>query len=99
MSVRRAQQEVSGPEFAEWMAYETLEPFGPDVQDLRFGILGSLIANVFAGKGRSAKAEDFMLGKRQRRREQQSVAEMKHNLGMYLQAAGVEPKVGTAEKE
>lgn len=94
MSVRRAQQEISAAEFAEWQAYNRLEPSGPDTEDLRFGALCALIANSFRGKGRAAKPEDFMMVDRTTTPEEQSVAVMKANLAMYLKTAGVEPKVG-----
>ena len=34
MSVRRCQQEVSSAEFAEWMAYAEVSPFGEGRADL-----------------------------------------------------------------
>ncbi len=37
---------MSSAEFAEWMAYYAIEPFGEERADLRMGILASLIANV-----------------------------------------------------
>jgi len=46
MSVRRAQQEIDSREFAEWLAFMELEPFGPARDDLRAGTLAALIANV-----------------------------------------------------
>ena len=46
MSVRRAQAEIDAHEFAEWMAYMTLEPFGPNRDDLRAGTIAAVIANV-----------------------------------------------------
>jgi hypothetical protein len=46
MSVRRAQLEIGSEEFAEWMAYAELEPFGPIRDDERFGTVTALMANV-----------------------------------------------------
>lgn len=46
MSVKRAQREVDSAEFAEWMAYAEVEPFGPEREDQRAGIVAALIANV-----------------------------------------------------
>jgi hypothetical protein len=61
MSVRRAQAEISGNEFAEWIAYIELEPFGEERGDLRSAIIASTIANAFRKKGaRLFKPEDFM---------------------------------------
>lgn len=46
MSVWRAQREVSSREFAEWMAYATLEPFGPEREDQRAGVVAATLANI-----------------------------------------------------
>lgn len=37
---------MSSKEFAEWMAYAQIEPFGDERADMRMAILASLIANV-----------------------------------------------------
>lgn len=37
---------MSSREFAEWMAYYTLEPFGVEREDLRAAIVASTIANA-----------------------------------------------------
>ena len=47
MSVRRAQLEIDSQEFAEWMAYSALEPFGPERDDERAGAIAATIANVY----------------------------------------------------
>ena len=52
---------MSSAEFAEWQAYDRLEPFGPWRADLNAGIVASTIANVNRGKNRKAYApKDFM---------------------------------------
>lgn len=54
---------MSSKEFAEWMAYAQIEPFGDERADLRMAILASLIANVNRDpKKRSTPYEvsDFM---------------------------------------
>ena len=63
MSVRQCQQEISSREFAEWIAYNRLEPFGERRADLRTGIVASVIANVNRDKKKRSKpfkAEEFM---------------------------------------
>ena len=60
MSVSEAQQRISASEFAEWMAFYQIEPFGEDRHDLRHGILCSVIAGLFASKGNAPKPEDFI---------------------------------------
>ncbi len=39
-------REITSAEFAEWMAYATIEPFGPIREDERAGIVAAIIANV-----------------------------------------------------
>jgi len=61
MSVRQAQAEISGNEFAWWLAYMELEPFGEERGDLRSAIIASTIANAHRKKGaRPFKPEEFM---------------------------------------
>lgn len=53
--------EISSRDFAEWMAYSRLEPWGEERDDLRMGIIASTIAN--ANRGRNQKpyrATDFI---------------------------------------
>lgn len=54
---------MSSAEFAEWMAYYTLEPFGEERADLRMAVLASLIANANRDPKRRKRAyapKDFM---------------------------------------
>jgi len=61
MSVRRAQQEISSAEFAEWQAYASIEPFGEERADLRSAIVACVIANSNRSKSQKAfKVKDFM---------------------------------------
>jgi hypothetical protein len=46
MSVARCQAEVSSAEFAEWLAYHQIEPFGTRMDDLRAGAFTAAIYNV-----------------------------------------------------
>jgi hypothetical protein len=53
--------EISSVQFAEWMAYSRLEPWGEERDDLRMAIIASTIANVNRGKNTQAfKPQDFM---------------------------------------
>ena len=53
--------EISSRQFAEWMAYGRLEPFGEERDDLRMGIVASVIANSNRGKNQKPyKPGDFM---------------------------------------
>lgn len=63
MSVRQAQQEISSPEFTEWMAYYQEEPFGEIIADLRHGVATSVLANVnrnAEARREPYRAEDFI---------------------------------------
>lgn len=61
MSVNRAQLEITSAEFAEWMAYYNVEPFGEERADLRQAITTSVLANAHRGKGKAPyKTTDFM---------------------------------------
>ena len=53
--------EITSKQFAEWMAYSKLEPWGEERDDLRMGIMASTIANVNRGKNQKPfKPTDFM---------------------------------------
>lgn len=53
--------EITSKQFAEWMAYSRLEPWGEERDDLRMGIVASTVANVNRGKNQKAfKPTDFM---------------------------------------
>lgn len=53
--------EITSVQFAEWMAYSRLEPWGQDRDDLRMGIVASTIANVNRGKNQKPfKPDDFI---------------------------------------
>ncbi len=48
-------------ELTEWMAYEhVMGPFGPERADLLHGIQTAALVNAQRGKGRKAKASDFI---------------------------------------
>lgn len=49
-SIRECQENVSSTEFAEWQAYDMLEPFGSDRQAAYFGTIAATIANTQRSK-------------------------------------------------
>ena len=54
--------EMTSAQFAEWMAYSRAEPWGEERDDLRMGVLASMIANMFRDKNKKpAKPSDFIL--------------------------------------
>ncbi|MCS7294432.1 MAG: DUF4035 domain-containing protein [Dehalococcoidia bacterium] len=52
MSVAEAQRKVSAREFAEWMAYDRLDPIGRERDDWRAAALLTMLANLNRKKGR-----------------------------------------------
>lgn len=45
MTVSRAKREIDSIEFAYWMAYFNIEPFGERLADIRMGMIASTVAN------------------------------------------------------
>lgn len=85
----------------EWAAYDSIDPFGAWRDDVRFAGLMALVANMFRGKGRVHKIEDFMPefgeggeGERVTRRRQQSPQQMQAILGRFAQAQNASVKRG-----
>lgn len=68
-------QRVSAAELTEWMEFFRLEPFGPEVESWRAGMIASVVANVNRGKGtKPYKPADFMLKPPERSREPPGLA-------------------------
>ena len=59
-SVAEAQSCIDSREFAEWMAFSQVHPFGDERADWRSGLIAATVANVFRGKQRAFRPEDFM---------------------------------------
>ena len=73
-------------QFAEWIAYDGLEPFGEERADLRNGIVASVVANANRGKGQAAKRPtDFMpFYKKPRQTSDQLLAAMRNIPGVEM---------------
>lgn len=84
MSVAQAQEDIDSREFAGWLAYNEIDPFGEERADLRAGIIASVTANAFGKRGSSHRPRDFMPDF-DRRSRQQTVMEMQHKLRALLQ--------------
>jgi hypothetical protein len=52
---------MSMDEFFEYAAYNQIEPFGDDREDLRAAMVPWMLAGYFSKKGRTPKFEDFIL--------------------------------------
>ena len=55
------QGEISSREFAEWMAYYRLEPYGEERADLRNARLLAMLATVNGDGSKDYSAADFMM--------------------------------------
>jgi hypothetical protein len=88
MSVREAQQRIDSAEFAEWIAYHRIEPFGELRSDYRSALLCDVICKMHGTKQKT-KAEDFLLNFEPTVRKVQSVEEMKNALRNTLRAQGL----------
>lgn len=52
--------EVDAEEFAWWIAYYEIQPWGNDREDLRAGMIGAVMANAWRGKrGKRIGPEDL----------------------------------------
>lgn len=58
MSVREAQERIDSREFAEWVAYYKIDPFGNKRGDMQAGIIAASNVNLWS-KGKVSPA-DFM---------------------------------------
>lgn len=50
----RAQREISAREFAEWIAYDAIDPIGRERDDWRAAAILTMLANIHRGKGKPA---------------------------------------------
>ncbi len=69
--------------FMEYMAFNQIEPFGDDREDMRAAIVPSLLSGYFAKKGRVPKFDDFLLSnmlKQPGEKPKQSVKQMEEIL-------------------
>lgn len=88
MSVARCREEVSSEEYVYWLAFDSIDPIGPERQDLYMAQLCACVANS-GTKSRGSKvfsAKDFIV---KWAGTQQSVAEMQATLRMSLQRQGI----------
>ena len=73
---------MSSREFAEWVAYSRIEPFGERRADLRSATVAQVMYNMWRGSSDPAKtAADFMPDfERAKGAQQQTVEQMQANL-------------------
>jgi len=81
-TVAEAQSRISSREFAEWLAYDRLEPIGAVRDDWNAALVAQTVAGIFAGRGHRPRLADFVL--RWDRGEQRSAEEIKAGLSTWL---------------
>jgi len=59
MTVRQLENSLSSQELSEWMAYYSIEPFGPAREDYRAGLIAATTANC-AGSKKVLQPTDFI---------------------------------------
>ena len=70
--------------FMEWMAYDRIEPFGPERADARAAVMPWLFSSAFRGKNKSApKLQDFMVNTK-KKTAKQSGKEMQDAWGLNM---------------
>ena len=88
-TVKETKRDMGMGEFASWLAYYRLDPWGEDRGDLRAGIVASTIANVHAGRrGKPFTARDFMpeYGKAAASKKPQTWQEMHATMARFGEA-------------
>jgi len=61
-TVEELQCRIDSRQFAEWMAFWAMEPWGAQIDDVRWSVTQSLVANALGGA--KTKPSDFSLCKR-----------------------------------
>lgn len=97
-SVRVLRQKIDSREFAEWMAFDRLDPIGNERADLHAGIVASTIANCHRGKSQRAYVPaDFMPKYGEAHKPRKTVAEMEAQFKLFVMmhnAAQAKRRVG-----
>jgi len=81
MSVRQAQREITSAEFSEWLAYNQVQPWGPERQDWRFAQMCAILANCFDEKDH--EIDEFL--PKFREQKPKSSEEIKQKMRMHKQ--------------
>ena len=87
--MKEAQARCDSREFAEWMVYDRVEPFGAVRDDLRIAQLCALTVNMQRARGsRAAKVSDFMFDfNRKTKTKVQSAKQIQTVFGTIAQAS------------
>jgi len=86
MTVGELLARISSRELSEWMAFFSLEPWGTEVEDWRFGMLASVFANANRDpkkRKRPYEPEDFMPRRDAPRTQEQDIEDHEAILRMW----------------
>lgn len=87
-SVSEAKDSIDSNEFAHWLAYYKLEPWGEERADLRQAYTSCIIANLFLSKGQKAyEVADFMYKSEDGKQKVMSIKEMEMVCRMMAQSS------------
>jgi len=84
--VAEAQRWISSREFAEWMAYDRIDPFGAKRGDLQAGIVASTLVNLFSKNGKATPDNFLLKFERRVRRNAQDIYSMVKTWALALGA-------------
>ena len=95
MSVRGVQACTDAKEFAEWLAFQSIDPASEERADLRAAMVATIIANLFRGKGGIvARPIDFMPYATRPQRTQPTTEEVENKIAAW--ARGVQAQQAKA---
>lgn len=95
--MRRAQLEIDSKEFAEWIAFNTINPGDPERGDMNTAQVCSLLANIHRGKGEKPyELSDFRLQFGDTEPVRKSTRELKTKLLMWR---GMHKTINTKNKK
>jgi len=76
MSVAAAQHQISSREFAEWLAFDRIDPIGDERGDLQAATVAAAVTAPHMGRGRRVTARDFMPDFEQEHKPKQTADQM-----------------------
>jgi hypothetical protein len=86
--VAEIQERIDAREFAEWMAYYRLEPWGEERADMRMAVEASSIVNCWIDAKHRTKPKDFLYLRDEQDQEQQNIEAMKAQFKIAVSANG-----------
>ena len=89
-TVAELETNLSSAELSEWLAFYSLEPFGPLQDDFRAGQIAAVTANAWGSAKEPYRADDFFPHLRPLRRQSEAEIETRLRLALGIAANVVE---------